>query len=102
MIRRSEFFRERVAADPLNPLFRFSLGQALLNEGAPDEAVEHLSWAAASRADWMVPRILLGKALLALGRRPEARAAFEDALRLAVTQGHEEPEVELRGILAGL
>ncbi len=31
---RSELFRRHVAADPANPLFRFSLGQALFAEGA--------------------------------------------------------------------
>jgi hypothetical protein len=50
----------------------------------------------------MMPRILLGKAHLALGDRTAARSAFEDALRLAVSQGHEEPEEELRALLAGL
>ncbi|MGA0133403.1 MAG: molecular chaperone DnaJ [Opitutales bacterium] len=99
---RSALFRERVAADPDNPLFRFSLGQALLAEGAAVEALEHLRRAAVSKSDWMAPRILLGKALLAIDRRDEARLAFEDALQLAVGQGHEDPEAELRALLAGL
>ena len=102
MNRRSEVFRERIKADPANPLFRFSLGQALLAEGRPAEAVEHLRQAAGSKADWMAPRILLGKALLATGLKDEARTSLEDALRLAVAQGHEEPEAELRGLLASL
>jgi hypothetical protein len=50
----------------------------------------------------MAPRILLGRALLATGLKDEARMSLEDALRLAVAQGHEEPEAELRGILASL
>jgi len=50
----------------------------------------------------MMPRILLGKAHLALSDRVTARIAFEDALRLAVAQGHEEPEEELRALLAAL
>lgn len=102
MNRRSEVFRERIKADPANPLFRFSLGQALLAEGRPAEAVEHLRQAAGSKADWMAPRILLGKALLATDLKDEARTSLEDALRLAVAQGHEEPEAELRGLLASL
>ena len=99
---RSEIFRRHVAADPANPLFRFSLGQALLTEGAAAEAVEHLRLAAASKADWMMPRILLGKCLQAIGDKPAAKAAFTDALALAVAQGHEEPEEELRALLATL
>ena len=99
---RSELFRRHVAADPANPLFRFSLGQALLTEGAAAEAIEHLRVAAASKADWMMPRILLGKSLQAVGDRPAAKAVFTDALALAVAQGHEEPEEELRALLATL
>jgi Flp pilus assembly protein TadD len=98
---RSEIFRRHVAADPANPLFRFSLGQALFTEGHAAGAVEHLRLAAASKADWM-PRILLGKSLLAAGDREGAKAAFAEALALAVSQGHEEPEAELRALLATL
>ncbi|MBM3825178.1 MAG: tetratricopeptide repeat protein [Verrucomicrobia bacterium] len=100
MSSRADAFRQRVADDPANPLFRFSLGQALLAEGRPAEAVKHLRLAAGSKADWMAPRILLGRALLATGLKDEARTSLEDALRLAVAQGHEEPEAELRRLLA--
>ena len=99
---RSELFRPMVAKDPANPLFRFSLGQELLKEGAAAEAVEHLACAAGAKSDWMMPRILLGKARLALGARAEAKAAFASALALAVAQGHEEPDTELRALLAAL
>lgn len=102
MAPRSDLFRPLVAQDPTNPLFRFSLGQELLKEDATAEAIEHLQLAANSKADWMMPRILLGKAHLALGDRAAGRNAFEDALRLAVAQGHEEPEEELRALLATL
>ena len=99
---RSELFRRHVAADPANPLFRFSLGQALWTEGDAAGAIEHLRLAVASKADWMMPRILLGKSLLAAGDKPAAKVAFADALALAVAQGHEEPEEELRALLATL
>jgi Flp pilus assembly protein TadD len=99
---RSELFRRHVATDPANPLFRFSLGQALFTEGDPAGAVEHLRLATASKADWMMPRILLGKSLLAAGDGEGAKAAFAEALALAISQGHEEPEAELRALLANL
>jgi len=99
---RSELFRRHVAADPASPLFRFSLGQALWTEGDAAGAIEHLRLAAAFNADWMMPRILLGKSLLAAGDKPAAKVAFADALALAVAQGHEEPEEELRALLATL
>ena len=97
---RSELFRRHVSADPANPLFRFSLGQALWTEGDAAGAIEHLRLAADSKADWMMPRILLGKSLLAVGDKPAAKAVFAAALALAVAQGHEEPEEELRAVLA--
>lgn len=99
---RAEIFRRHVAADPANTLFRFSLGQALWAEGNPAGAVEHLRLAAKSKIDWMMPRILLGKCLLAVGDNAAAKVAFADALALAVLQGHEEPEEELRALLATL
>lgn len=102
MSARSEFFRRHVAADPANPLFRFSLGQALWSEGRPADAIEHLRLAADSKADWMMPRILLGKCLLSVAAPEEAKAVLSAALDLAVAQGHEEPEEELRALLAGL
>jgi Flp pilus assembly protein TadD len=97
---RSELFRRHVDADPANPLFRFSLGQALFAEGDALGATEHLRIAAASKADWMMPRILLGKCLRAAGDQAGARAVLGEALALAVAQGHEEPEAELRALLA--
>jgi predicted Zn-dependent protease len=99
---RSELFRRHVAADPANALFRFSLGQALWTEGDAAGAIEHLRLAADSKADWMMPRIMLGKSLLAAGDKPAAKAVFAEALALAVAQGHEEPEEELRALLATL
>ncbi len=91
-----------VVAQPDNELFRFSLAQALLQENRPADAIEHLERCAAKKADWMMPRILLGKALLGLGRKAEAKPWFEAALQLAVAQAHEDPERELRAILAEL
>lgn len=99
---RSEFFAERVREQPENVLFRFSYGQALVNVGRAAEAIPHLKIAVASRADWMVPRILLGKAYQASGDISAARAAYEDALGLARSQGHEEPEEELLVLIAAL
>lgn len=99
---RSEQFAELVARQPGNPMFRFSLAQALLAEGRPQDALVHLETCARSRADWMMPRILLGKTLAAQGRRAEARPWVEEALRLAVEQSHEDPEREMRALLADL
>lgn len=99
---RVEQFATAVARQPQNELFRFSLAQALVAEGRHAEALPQLEFCVDAKADWMMPRILLGKALLAAGKRTEARPILEEALRLAVAQQHEDPERELRALLADL
>ena len=102
MIPRSETFRALVESNPSNPLFRFSLGQALFQESNFPAAVEHLHKAAEGKVDWMMPRVLLGKTYLHLAQKNLAQIAFQEALKLAVAQGHEEPEAELRQLLSTL
>jgi len=99
---RSDHFAALVAKHPENELFRFSLAQALVSEGRADSAVEHLIVCANKKTDWMMPRILLGKSLIGLGLRAEARPWLEQALQLAVEQDHQDPERELRAILTDL
>ncbi len=99
---RSAQFAALVAQQPNNELFRFSLAQALLAENRPAEALEHLEFCAGKKADWMMPRILLGKTLLSIGRKADAKPWLEQALQLAIAQSHEDPERELRAILAEL
>ncbi|WP_309399297.1 molecular chaperone DnaJ [Cerasicoccus maritimus] len=102
MNNRSDIFKEKVAKDPNNSLFRYSLGQALFDEKQYADAQEHLQFCADSREDWMMPRILLGKALLEAGDTEAAKPVLADALQLAVDQNHDDPAAELREILADL
>jgi Flp pilus assembly protein TadD len=95
-----DHFSALVARDPGNEMFRFSLAQALVAEGRGEEALPHYRVCADKKPDWMMARILLGKVLLQLGRRDEARAWLEEALKLAIEQQHEDPERELRALLA--
>src|SRR4051812_17260069 len=99
---RSAHFAALVAQQPGNELFRFSLAQALLAENQPAAAIEHLQACADKKPDWMMPRILLGKTLLSLGRKAEAKPWLEVALRLAIAQDHDDPAQELMTILAEL
>lgn len=99
---RVDHFQALVARQPDNELFRFSLAQALVADGRHADAVPHFEVCAAKKADWMMARILLGKALLHLGRRADAKPILENALHLAVDQHHEDPERELRALLAEL
>ena len=99
-MKKSENFRSKVETKPDNMLFRFSLGQALYDEGATIESIPHLTRCAESRDDWMLPRILLGKALLANKQEAEAKPVLQKALELAIDQHHDDPAEELRQILA--
>ena len=102
MSSRIEQFQALVARQPENELFRFSLAQAFSAAGRAEDAIPHFEFCVAKKADWMMPRILLGKLLLQLGRRAQARPLLADALALAVAQHHEDPERELRALLADL
>lgn len=102
MSNRTAQFQSLVEKNPDNELFRFSLAQALAAEGRLTDAVPHYEYCVAKKADWMMPRILLGKLLLSLGRRTEAKRLLEAALQLALDQHHEDPERELRALLADL
>lgn len=97
---RVEQFAALVERQPENELFHFSLAQALESEGRGAEAEKHYAFCAGKKADWMMPRILLGKSLLRSGRTADALPILQDALRLAVEQHHELPEAELRALLA--
>lgn len=99
---RSQQFDALVRANPENELYRFSLAQALERDGRGADAIAHYEWCRARKADWMVPRILLGKLLIAAGRREEAKVVLSEALALAIDQQHEDPETEVRGLLVDL
>ncbi|MEO6996173.1 MAG: molecular chaperone DnaJ [Lacunisphaera sp.] len=99
---RSAHFAALVARQPDNELFRFSLAQALLAENQPADAIEHLTACAVKKPEWMMPRILLGKTLLALGRKTDAKPWLEQALQLAIAQNHDDPAQELHAILKDL
>ena len=101
-MKKSEIFDSKVAAQPNNLLFRFSLGQALYEEGATAESIPHLRQCADSRSDWMLPRILLAKALLQNGSADQAKPILQAALTLAIEQHHDDPAEELRALLHDL
>ena len=95
-------WEQLLAAQPQHDLARFSLGKALFDAGRFDESVRHLEQALAKKPDWMVVQILVGKCQQALGDREAARTAFERALKLAVDQHHEGPQMELEQLLEDL
>jgi predicted Zn-dependent protease len=99
---RVEQFSALVAREPANEMFRFSLANALAAESRGKDAVPHYRLCIEKKPDWMMARILLGKLLLQLGERREGKTMLEAALKLAIDQHHEDPERELRALLAEL
>ena len=95
-------YEKMVEQFPQNELARFSLGKALFDAGEFQRAKEHFEIALAKKTDWMVVQILVGKCELSLGQRASARAAFERALKLAIGQNHEGPQMEMEQALAEL
>ena len=89
-------FRKLVALDEDDPLSRFTLGQALFQEGsieALNEAAEHLLFANAKDPDHLATYHVLGQVLIKLGRKDEARtvleAGSEKAADVSVGMGHD-------------
>lgn len=68
-------------------LLRFGLGQALLQEGQPQQAAPHLQQATAQDPHYSAAWKLLGKALEQLGRTDEAEAAWTQGLAVARERG---------------
>ena len=99
---KSERFQKLVEANPDNELFRFSLGQALMEEKQEAPAIEAFDQGLAKKPDWMVASIFKGKCLLTLKQNDEAKAELQKALQLAIDQHHEDPEVEVRKLLSTL
>ncbi len=77
--------RKLVALDPNDPLSRFALGRKLFeSDPTPEssvEAVEHLRFANATAPEHLATYNVLGRVLIQLGRKEEARAVLEEGVR---------------------
>lgn len=80
----------------------FSLGQALVEEERESEALIPLKNCLKGNPKWMAPRILLGKCLVMDDQISSAKAILLESLQLAIDQRHEDPEAEIRDLLAEL
>lgn len=99
MSERSSLFRKKLEEHPDNHLFRFSLSQALFDEGNLTECVKELQVCLNAKPDWMIASLLLGKAKIKGGNQDEARAILENTIKIAQEQNHEGPEEEARSLL---
>jgi tetratricopeptide (TPR) repeat protein len=70
------------AADANNPHARAGLGEALLKLKDPAAALPHAQAAVRLRPRRAAYHVLLGDVLNALGRRPDAEAAWNKALEV--------------------
>jgi predicted Zn-dependent protease len=99
---RSADYQSKLEAEPDNPLYQFSLGEALFDEGNEADAIPPLEAAIEAKPDWMMAHILLGKAQLQVGNQEAAKKHLLEALSLARAQDHEGPQAEIEGLLQGL
>ena len=96
---RSSLFRTKLEASPENDLFRFSLAQALWDEGNWSECIEQLELCLQKRPDWMIASLLLAKVKMKTGELEDAQRILNDTVRMAREQDHEGPEEEALALL---
>jgi len=99
---KSERFQTLVSQNPENEMFRFSLAQALFEEGTHEAAVPHFEACIQKKPDWMLAHILLAKAKIKLDSKEDAIALLKRALILAREQNHKDPEAEVMALLNDL
>ncbi len=83
-------------------LLRFSLGNALLNTGDAQAAIEELQRAVAFDPAYSAAWKLLGKACLATDRRDDAAAAWRQGIEAARQRGDKQAEKEMAVFLRRL
>jgi len=90
-----EAFRQMVAENPKGFLGRYGLGNKLLQEGGSlEEAVEHLRVAVQLDPVHVASHLALGRALVALGKKEEAKPILTAGIN-AATSGRSSGGVDL-------
>lgn len=96
-------FRQMVAKHPNGFLGRYGLGNRLLQEGGNlDEAVEHLRAAVQLDPVHVASHLALGRALIGLGRKDEAKAVLQAGIAAALSgrsNGGDDLVPEMQGLL---
>lgn len=85
-----------------DPLLRFGLGKAYLDGDDPESAAAHLQRAVAHDPGYSAAWKLLGKALAAAGRTPEAMAAYQQGIAAAEAKGDKQAGKEMAVFLGRL
>ncbi|MDF0667896.1 MAG: tetratricopeptide repeat protein [Nitrospira sp.] len=99
-------FRQMVAKNPNGFLGRYGLGNKILQEnGSVEEAVEHLTVATQLDPTHAVSHLMLGRALIRLGRNGEAKpilAAGIEAVLSGRSNGGKDLVPEMQELLCSL
>lgn len=85
-----------LAAGRDSPLLRFSLGELLLKEDRPADAVEHLKAAVEQDPAYSAAWKFYGKALAAAGDVEAAAEAFDTGIAVAEERGDKQAAKEMR------
>ncbi|HLQ84710.1 MAG TPA: tetratricopeptide repeat protein [Salinisphaeraceae bacterium] len=85
-----------LAAGRDNALLRFSLGEILLQEDAPQAAAEHLAAAVEHDPDYSAAWKLYGQALAASGEPARAVEVFDQGIAVAEARGDNQAVKEMR------
>ncbi len=101
-----EAFRQMVAKNPNGFLGRYGLGNKILQEGGDlAEAAEHLSVAIKLDPTHVASHLALGRALVALGRKEEAKPVLKAGIEAAISgrsSGGVDLVPELRSLLQAI
>ena len=99
-------FRQMVAKNPKGFLGRYGLGNKIIQEGGSlDEAVEHLTVATQLDPTHVASHLGLGRTLISLGRKDEARPVLQagiDAARSGRSNGGGDLVPEMEALLQTL
>jgi tetratricopeptide (TPR) repeat protein len=99
-------FRQMVAKNPKGFLGRYGLGNKILQQGSNlEEAVEHLTVATQLDPTHVASHLGLGRALISLGRKDEAKPVLQagiDAARSGRSNGGRDLVPEMEALLATL
>ncbi len=88
-------FEAMLARGQDSEMLRFTLGGAYLDQGKPSEAITHLTEAVSLKQDYTAAWKLLGRALVAAGRVPEAIEAFDQGLQVGQANGDKQSVKEI-------
>ncbi|TJZ72996.1 tetratricopeptide repeat protein [Chitiniphilus eburneus] len=95
-------FTRMLAEGRDNALLRFGLGQALLADGQPAAAIEHLRAAVTHDPNYSAAYKLLGRALVEDGNRDAARDVFGTGIAVAEQRGDVQAAREMKVFLKRL